>query len=73
MPNKKAKDRTVHKSSCCDADLIYYDIEEDSFYGNEGDLLITKKGIDKIESVLKENWTRNGTEKVEQVSSIKNG
>ena len=47
------RDRTVHISSCCDADLIYYNIEEDSFYGNEGDLLITKEGIDKIESIYR--------------------
>tara|TARA_R100000234_G_scaffold48787_1_gene29245 strand:- start:349 stop:570 length:222 start_codon:yes stop_codon:yes gene_type:complete len=45
------KDRAVHKSNCCDANLIYYNTKEDCFYGNEGSLLITKAGIDNIKAL----------------------
>ncbi len=45
------KDGAVHKSNCCDANLIYYNTKEDCFYGNEGSLLITKAGIDNIKTL----------------------
>ena len=43
----------LHKSSCCDAKLIHYSVYEKCFLDEDGKVLITAKGIDKIDVLIK--------------------
>lgn len=46
-------DLSKYSSSCCDAPFIYYNVEEDCFYNENRNLLITKEGIDHIKVLYK--------------------
>ena len=40
-------------SSCCNAPLIYYSVSEKCFMDDDGNILISTKGIEMIDSLYK--------------------
>ena len=53
IPHDNDTDNAISSSPCCDAPLIYYNVDEDYFCDDNKKLLITKEGIDNIKALYR--------------------